>query len=122
MASCRDRTWRAYQRAAEASEAGTRQDENINTRLLNHRTVFARYAEDPKSKQWTKARLIGSRARLIIALGLTAEYGLVRLFADMGMRVLDSLTRRVWKERRLRAPENWTYGYPGGRLSSQKSR
>ena len=95
-------------------KAGVRQDENINTRLLDHRCVFARYAEHVKSKQWTTGRLLGSRSRLIVALGFTAEYGLVRLFADMGMRIRDSVTRRLWKERRLRMPDNWTYGYPGG--------
>jgi hypothetical protein len=63
-----------------------RQDENINThtRFLDHRAVFPRYAEHVKSKQWTTGRLLGSRARLIVALGFTAECGLVRLFADMG--------------------------------------
>jgi hypothetical protein len=91
-----------------------RKDENINTRWPHHRAVFARYAEHPKSKQWSAARLLGSQAQLIIALGFTAEYGLVRLVADMGFRVLDSVTGQVWRERRLRAPDNWTYGYPGG--------
>jgi hypothetical protein len=97
-----------------ALQGGARRDENINTRLLDHRTVFAQYAEHPKSKQWTKARLTSSRARIIIALGFTAEYALVRLFADMGMRVRDSLTQAIWKQRVLREPDNWTYGYPGG--------
>jgi hypothetical protein len=91
-----------------------RRDENIDTLLTAHRSVFAQHAEHPKSKRWTQARLIGSRARLIIALGFTAEYGLVRLFADMGMRIRDSVTHAIWRERRLQRPENWAYGYPGG--------
>lgn len=63
--------------------AGTkgRQDQNINTRFAEHRAVFARYAEHPKSKYWTKSRLVNSKGRIIVALGFTAEYGLVRLFA-----------------------------------------
>ena len=100
--------------------ANKRQDGNINTRLLAHRTAFAAYAEHVKSKQWTKDRLLGSQARLVIALGFTAEYGLVRLFADLGMQVCDSLSGRLWKERRLRAPANWTYGYPGDRSLTKR--
>jgi len=92
-----------------------RNDENINTRWPDHRAVFARYAEHPKSKQWSTARLLGSQARLIIALGFTAEYGLVRLVANMGFRVRDSATGQIWHERLLREPDNWTYGYPGGK-------
>jgi hypothetical protein len=94
--------------------AQRRSDENINTRWQNHRAAFARYAKHPKSEEWTMARILGSQARLIIALGFTAEYGLVRLAAGLGMRVRDSLTGRLWQERRLRQPDNWTYGYPGG--------
>jgi hypothetical protein len=97
-----------------ATVNGRRKDENVDTRMPGHRAVFARYAEHPKSREWTTARLVGSRARMIIALGFTAEYGLVRLFDDMGMRVRDSVTRSLWRERRLRNPDNWTYSYPGG--------
>jgi hypothetical protein len=105
-----------------AATAQRRTDENINTRWPEHRAVFARYAEHPKSKQWNAARLMGSQARLIVALGFTAEYGLVRLVADMGMRVRDSFTGRLWQERSLRQPDNWTYGYPGGRGRSLGNR
>ncbi|MCE5306810.1 MAG: hypothetical protein LLG20_04140 [Acidobacteriales bacterium] len=105
-----------------AATAHRRRDENINTRWPDHRAVFARYAEHPKSKQWATARLLDSHARLIIALGFTAEYGLVRLVADLGMRVRDSQTGLLWQERRLREPGNWTYGYPGGSGRSLASR
>ena len=97
-----------------ALKAGTRQDGNINTRLLNHRPVFSQYGESLESKKWTMKRLMGTRARLIVALGFTAEYSLVRFFTDIGMRVRDSLTRKAWKQPRLKDPSNWTYGYPGG--------
>lgn len=99
-----------------------RNDDNINTRWPNHRAVFARYAEHPKSKQWSNDRLLASQARLIIALGFTAEYGLVRLVANLRMRVRDSLTGRLWRERRLKQPDNWAYGYPGRTLTSRYAR
>lgn len=98
-----------------------RRDKNVDMRQPAHRLIYASWAEHPNSKRWTKARLLSSRARLIVALGFTAEYGLVRLLSEMGMHVRDSVTGHLWRQRKLRVPENWTYGYPGPSLSSRYS-
>jgi len=94
--------------------ANCRFDANLDTRLPNPRKVYAAHVEHPKSRQWTTDRLLGSGARLLVPLGSTAEYGLVRLVARMGMTVRDSLTGRVWQQPPLHRPENWAYGYAGG--------
>jgi hypothetical protein len=46
--------------------------------------VFASYAESAESMVWITRRLLDSPAHCIVALGLTAEHGLLRLFAAQG--------------------------------------
>jgi len=52
------------------------------------RRLFTNYVEAPKQRAWTLQRFSNSEARRIIALGQVAEYGLLKLFWDHGIRTI----------------------------------
>jgi hypothetical protein len=66
---------------------------------LRSRRLFTAYVESKLQRSWTLARLKASHARRILALGSIAEYGLLRLFWDVGIRAIHRMRapNRIWK-------------------------
>lgn len=94
---------------------------SLVTRLPNSRTDRPILLKDDYAKEllasyidsqaeWTWRRLSQS-GRYVIALGLTAEYGLLRLFQSKGCRIEDSLTSTPWIPRKHRKSCAWTVSY-----------
>lgn len=49
--------------------------------------IFEKYVEATKASEWLWRRFVTSQARCVVALGTTAEHGLLRLFSRHGMRI-----------------------------------
>jgi hypothetical protein len=78
--------------------------------------LFADHADC--QMEWTWKRLEHSRG-CIIALGFTAEYGLLRLFRDQGCRIEDSATRIPYKFKKHGKDFAWTVNYPSQTIKSR---
>lgn len=51
--------------------------------------LFARYVESQPARKWLWRRLASGNAKCILALGFTAEHGILRLFIDSGMTITE---------------------------------
>lgn len=93
---------------------GDRRDNSKQCASAEEARVFASYAESSESRDWTWRRLGGSPARCIVALGLTAEHGLLRLFAAQRCTI-----RRSDRMDSLWGIEdrNWPLRYAGPQLA-----
>jgi hypothetical protein len=78
--------------------------------------LFARHADC--QTEWTWKRLEHVRG-CIIALGFTAEYGLLRLFSKKGCRIEDSATNRPYKPKTHQTDFAWTVKYPAKTIKSR---
>ena len=78
--------------------------------------LFARHADC--QTEWTWKRLAHARG-CVIALGYTAEYGLLRLFSEKGCRIEDSATHRPLKFKNHRKDFAWTVYYPAETIESR---
>jgi len=88
----------------------------------------ASYCEHRESQRWTWDRLSGglasnpkSSARPVIALGLTAEHGLLKLFLGNKQHIWDSSAeRKPWSDRsKNSASPLWTVNYAGSKLGKR---
>jgi len=75
-------------RAAEFTFWDTIKGQKDAVAAVRSRQLFTAYVESKRQRAWTLARLMESRARRILALGRIAEYGLLRLLWDYGIRTI----------------------------------
>ena len=63
-----------------------RSDSNRNI-LGEAPAMFEKYVESEQPADWLWRRLVDGQAKCVLALGLTVEHGLLRLFSHRGMRI-----------------------------------
>jgi hypothetical protein len=78
--------------------------------------LFASHADC--QVEWTWRRLRDS-GRYVVALGFTAEYGLLRLLHDKGCQIKDSVAHVPWNPRQHRKGFAWTVNYPAQTIESR---
>ncbi len=90
--------------------AGSRGDTSSGIERAD-RALFCRYADHARNLDWHQRRLVGSGARLVLALGHVAEHGLLRLLRDrLGCNVEAAGDSRVRFTRRS-GPQAWCTAY-----------
>jgi hypothetical protein len=75
--------------------------------------TFAKYAEHQKSEGWTWARLEQSAGKIVIALGLTSEHGLLRLFRRRNLKIWAEPSGKLWEARTFEPEFSWCVNYAG---------
>ena len=79
-------------RAAEFTFRDTIKGQKDAAAAVRSRQLFTAYVESKQQRAWTLARLDESRARRILALGSIAEYGLLKLLWDSGIKTIHRMS------------------------------
>ncbi len=68
------------------TDDGKRRDENRNV-FKEEPSVFEKYVENEQAAEWLWRRFVDGQAKCVLALGSTAEHGLLRLFIHHKMTI-----------------------------------
>ncbi len=71
----------------ERGTGSEKRADNSNGIAVKAPAVFEQYAESQQAAEWLWRRFIEGQARCVLALGTTAEHGLLRLFSHRGMTI-----------------------------------
>lgn len=90
-------------------KVGRKDDSNSSVERAD-KALFSRYVDHPDQQRWHQRRILGSGARLLVAVGHVAEHGLLRLLRDgLGCEVRCGAGRVEFSRRS--AAHSWPTAY-----------